>query len=177
MVHCNYRTQSWTRQTLGTCTQFAVRCEQKTQNYSNTCHCVKPLLTNFWWTSRTLGQCQVTNSTFCTGFQWRYISSNAEYLRLPEEMIDSLRTGRSGVRIPFGGEIFHTRPDRTCGSPSLLLNGYRVFHGGKSGSGVMLTTHTLLVPRSWRSRAIPLLPLWDRVACYRVKPYHTYVFS
>jgi hypothetical protein len=29
------------------------------------------------------------------------------------------------------------------------------------------------MPRSWKSRAIPLLPLWDRVACYRVKPYLT----
>jgi len=25
------------------------------------------------------------------------------------------------------------------------------------------------------SRAIPLLPLWARVACYRVKHYHTFI--
>jgi hypothetical protein len=33
---------------------------------------------------------------------------------------------------PFGGEIFRTRPDRPCGPPSLLYNGYRIFPGGKA---------------------------------------------
>ena len=46
-----------------------------------------------------------------------------------------LRAGRSGDRIPVGGEIFRTRPDRHWGSPSLLYNGYRVFPGGKVRSG------------------------------------------
>jgi hypothetical protein len=32
--------------------------------------------------------------------------------------------------------------------------------GVKSGRGVTLTPHPLLVPRSWKSKAIPLLPLW-----------------
>jgi hypothetical protein len=40
---------------------------------------------------------------------------------------DSLR---SGDRIPVGGEIFRTRPDRTWSPPSLLYNGYRGFPGG-----------------------------------------------
>ena len=31
-----------------------------------------------------------------------------------------------------GGEIFCTGPDRPCGLPSLLYNGYRVFPGGKA---------------------------------------------
>ena len=34
------------------------------------------------------------------------------------------------------------------------------FPGVKCGRGVMLTTHPLLVPRSWKSRAIPLPTLW-----------------
>jgi hypothetical protein len=42
-----------------------------------------------------------------------------------------LRAGRSGVRVPVGGENFRTRPDRSWGPPSLLYNGYRVFPGGK----------------------------------------------
>jgi len=42
---------------------------------------------------------------------------------------DSLR---SGDRIPVGGEIFRTRPDRPWGPPNLLYNGYRVFPGGKA---------------------------------------------
>jgi len=42
----------------------------------------------------------------------------------------TLRAGRSGDRIPVGGEIFHTRPDRPWGPPSLLYNEYQVFPGG-----------------------------------------------
>jgi hypothetical protein len=34
------------------------------------------------------------------------------------------------------------------------------FQGVNYGRGVLLTTHPLLVPRSWKSRAIPLLTLW-----------------
>ena len=60
---------------------------------------------------------------------------------------------------PRGGEIFRTCPDRPWGPPSLLYNGYRVFLGVKSGRGVRLTPHSLLVPWSWKGRAIPLLPL------------------
>jgi hypothetical protein len=36
---------------------------------------------------------------------------------------DSLRGGRSGDRIPVGGEIFLTRPDRPWGQPNLLYTG------------------------------------------------------
>jgi len=34
------------------------------------------------------------------------------------------------------------------------------FPGAKSGQGLLLTTHPLLVPWSRKRRAIPLLPLW-----------------
>jgi hypothetical protein len=34
------------------------------------------------------------------------------------------------------------------------------FPGVKCGRGVLLTTHPLLAPRSWKSRAIPLPPVW-----------------
>jgi hypothetical protein len=40
-----------------------------------------------------------------------------------------------GDRIPVGGEIFRTCPDRPCGPPSLLYNGYRVFFEGKERPG------------------------------------------
>ena len=46
-----------------------------------------------------------------------------------------LRAGRSGDRIPVGGEIFRTCPDRPWGPPSLLYNGYQVFPGGKERPG------------------------------------------
>jgi hypothetical protein len=46
-----------------------------------------------------------------------------------------LRAGRSGDRIPVGGEIFRTCPDRPWGPPGLLYSGYRVFPGGKVRPG------------------------------------------
>ena len=51
---------------------------------------------------------------------------------------DSVRAGRSGDRIPVGGEIYHTRPDWPWGSPSLLYNGYRVCFPGvkRPGRGI-----------------------------------------
>ena len=48
-------------------------------------------------------------------------------------------------------------PDRPWGPPSLLYNGYWVFPGGKVRP---VRAAPLLVPRSWKSRAIPLPNLW-----------------
>jgi hypothetical protein len=52
--------------------------------------------------------------------------------------IASLRAGRNGDRIPVEGEIFHTRPDRPWGPPSLQLNSYWVSFPGvkRPGRGV-----------------------------------------
>ena len=51
---------------------------------------------------------------------------------------DSLRAGRSGDRIPVGGEISRTRPHLPWGPPSLLYSGYRVSLSGlkRPGRGV-----------------------------------------
>jgi hypothetical protein len=57
------------------------------------------------------------------------------------------------------GENFRTRPDQPWGPPSLLYNGYRVFPGGKAARVWCWPPTHLLAPRSWKSRAIPLLPL------------------
>jgi len=43
--------------------------------------------------------------------------------------------------------------------PASCTMGTGSFPGIKSGRGVTLTTHPLLVPWSWKSRAIPLIPL------------------
>jgi len=54
------------------------------------------------------------------------------------------------------------------------------FPGVKGGRGVTLTPHPLLVPWSWKSKAIPLLPLWavkpvqSLSACTRV--HFTFTF-
>ena len=58
------------------------------------------------------------------------------------------------------GEIFRTCPDRSWGPPSLLYNRYQFFPGSKIRPGVLLTTHPILVPGSWKSRAIPLPTCW-----------------
>ena len=44
--------------------------------------------------------------------------------------------------------------------PASCTVGTGSFPGVKNGRGVTLTPHPLLVPWSWTSRAIPLLPLW-----------------
>ena len=60
------------------------------------------------------------------------------------------------------------------------------FPGVKSGRGLTLTPHPLLVPRSWKGTAIPLLPLWavrpvqSLSACTRVHftlPYPVISFA
>ena len=45
-----------------------------------------------------------------------------------------LRAERSGDRIPVE-KRFSASPDRPWGPPSLLYNGYRIFHGGKVWPG------------------------------------------
>jgi len=54
------------------------------------------------------------------------------------------------------GTRFSARLYRPWGPPILLQNWYRVFPGVKCGRGVLLTTHPLLVPWSWKSRVVPL---------------------
>ena len=59
---------------------------------------------------------------------------------------------------PGGGEIFRpSRPPLGPTQPSVQwVPAYS--RGVKCGRGVTLTTHTLLVPKSWNNRAIPLPP-------------------
>ena len=53
-------------------------------------------------------------------------------------------------------------PVQTCpgAHPASCKMGIGSFLGVKCGRGVLLTTHPLLVPRSWKSSAIPLPTLW-----------------
>ena len=65
--------------------------------------------------------------------------------------------------------------------PASCTMGTGSFPGVKSGRGVLLSPHPLLVPWSWKSRAIPLLPLWavrpvqSLSVCTRVHFAFTYV--
>ena len=69
------------------------------------------------------------------------------------------RTGRSGIESRWEGDFppVQTGPGA---HPAYCKMGTGSFSGVKCGRGVLLTTHPLLVPRSWKSRAIPLPTLW-----------------
>jgi len=59
--------------------------------------------------------------------------------------------------------IFFTRLfiyESYCTGRASCTMGTGSFPGAKCSRGVLLTTHPLLVPRSWKSRAIPLPTLW-----------------
>jgi len=73
---------------------------------------------------------------------------------------DWLRAGRSGDRIPVGARFSSPVQTGPGANPTTFTKGTGSFPGVKSGPGVTLTPHLLLVPWSRKSRAIPLLPLW-----------------
>jgi len=73
---------------------------------------------------------------------------------------DWLRAGRFGDRIPAGPRFSAPVQTGPGFHPASCTMGTGSFLGVKSGRGVMLTNHPLLVPWSRKSRAIPLLPLW-----------------
>jgi hypothetical protein len=73
---------------------------------------------------------------------------------------DWQRAGRSGDRTPVGAWFSAPVQASPGVHPASCTMGTESFPGVKSGRGVTLTPHPLLVPWSWKSRAIPLLPLW-----------------
>jgi hypothetical protein len=86
-----------------------------------------------------------------------------------------LRAGRSGDRIPVGWEFppVQTEPGA---HPASCTMGTGSFKGVNYNRSVLLTTHPLLVPRSMKSRAIPLLSLWATTGPVTGTLYHfTYV--
>jgi len=74
--------------------------------------------------------------------------------------IDWLRAGRSGERIPVVERFSAPVQTGPGAHPASCTMGTGSFPGVKSGRGVTLTPHPLLVPWSRKSRSIPLLPLW-----------------
>ena len=61
--------------------------------------------------------------------------------------------------------------------PASCTMGTGSFPGIKDGRGVLLTTHPLLVPRSWNSRAIPLPNLWATTGPIRGTLYFFFYLS
>jgi hypothetical protein len=81
---------------------------------------------------------------------------------------------RSGDRIPVAARFSAPVQNGPGAHPASCTMGTACFPGVKSGRGLTLTPHPLLVPWSWNSRAIPLLPVWtvppvhSLTACTRV---------
>ena len=72
---------------------------------------------------------------------------------------DWLRAGRSGIESRWGRDFspVQTGPGAHPASCKMGTGSFPWVHCGR---GVLLTTHPLLVPRSWKSRAIPLPTPW-----------------
>ena len=71
-----------------------------------------------------------------------------------------LRAGRSGDRVPVGARFSAPVQTGPGAHPASCTMGTGSFPGVKSGRGVTLSPHPLIVSWSRKSRAIPLLPLW-----------------
>jgi hypothetical protein len=78
---------------------------------------------------------------------------------------DWLRAGRSRNRIPVRARFYAPVQTSPGAHPASCTMGTRSSPGVKSSRGVTPTPHPLLVPWSWKGRAIPLLPLMGRTAC------------
>ena len=65
-----------------------------------------------------------------------------------------------GIESRWGRDFSHLSRPALGPIPASCTMGTRSFPGVKSRRSVTLTPHPLLVPWSWKSRAIPLLPLW-----------------
>ena len=70
------------------------------------------------------------------------------------------RYGLDGPRIEsrWGARFFHTPPDRPCGPPSLLYNGYRVSLPGVKRLGRGVSTHLHLAPRLKKEQSYTYTP-------------------
>ena len=71
-----------------------------------------------------------------------------------------LRAGRSGDRIPVWARFYALVQTGPGAHQASCKIGTGSFPAVKSGRGVTLTPHPLLMPWSRKGRAIPLLPLW-----------------
>ena len=70
-----------------------------------------------------------------------------------------LRAGRSGIESRWGRDFPRVQTGPGA-HPASCKMGTGSLPGVKCGRGVLLTTHLFLVPRTWKSIAIPLPTLW-----------------
>jgi hypothetical protein len=65
-----------------------------------------------------------------------------------------------GIKSRWGRDFPHLSRPALGALPASCTMGTGFFRGVKSGRGVRLTPHPLLVPWSWKGTVIPLLPFW-----------------
>ena len=109
-----------------------------------------------YWTFMRFGKIVLDKDSVFCGLQWNYIHvwqmcGHGSSVGIATE----LRAARSGIESRWGRDfpLMQTGPGA---HPASRKMGTVSFPGVKCGRGVLLTTHPLLVPRSWKSRAIPL---------------------
>jgi len=111
--------------------------------------------TNFVW---NISHCKKTRARYIINVHLPSCTVPV-YAEQRSRYSDWLRAGRSEDRIPVGARF--SAPVQT--GPGAYTASYTMgtgsFPGVKSGRDVTLNSHPLPVPWSWKSRAIPLLPL------------------
>jgi len=87
-----------------------------------------------------------------------HLTDTIMYMRGPGNSV-GLWAARSGIESRWGRDFppVQTGP---VAHPASCTMGTGSFPGVNCGRGVLLATHPLLVPRSWKSRAVPLPTLW-----------------
>jgi len=92
-------------------------------------------------------------------FKYTSVLNNCTPIRSGLGSSVGIATDWSGIKSRWGRDFppIQTSPGA---HPASCKMGIGSFPGVKCGRGMLLTTHPLLMPRSWKSRAIPLPTLW-----------------
>ena len=87
--------------------------------------------------------------------------------RSSDGIATELRAGQSGIESRYGRDFLSVQTGPVAYPASCKMS-TESFPGVKCGRGVLLTTHSLLVPRSWKMRAI-YPPSGPHRACNGIK--------
>ena len=133
--------------------------------FTDTFLCLSNMSVKFWSESSNT---EVTECVFCgvmfsEFLRLNYFISNYWLFCGPGTVVVTA-TGYGldgpGMESRWGRDFPHLSRPALVAHPASCTMGTGSFPGAKSGLGVTLTPHPLLVPWSLKSRAIPLLPLW-----------------
>jgi hypothetical protein len=122
----------------------------------------------------SINKMQSTAAMNCSGKFWRKLTCSKIHWHICHSLkttviyrgpgssvgiATELRAGRSGIESRWGRDLSPVQTGIGA-HPASCKIGTGSFSGVKCGRGMLLTTHPLLVPRSWKSRAIPLPTPW-----------------